>query len=320
MILENAVPILAIAMDKVPDFYNQHIGAISQAMGEVTQAEGGWLDAALDRFVTSDVAQKQRRLFIPIDDALYPIHYTGGQMSKRNDATVQKLTTANGTSTIEANVMPGSNTVSLSFEIKSSVSSLSAVADLLHALASSHALSSGDVSRISFFSSTMCIFNAKFLGLSRATVTNSQKEMVTLNLEVSEGLQERVTNKGDTQPTEPKLIPNVGAGGRAAEGAAAQATAADFNPAYDFYLIAAPGYLESRDVPDTDSERTVQRQDYRLFRVKSVDHNRLARDMVGVQFAGEHISLEASEPFRYEGALGLVRYFDSIYLGVLRAG
>lgn len=44
MLLENAIPILGIAIDKVPDFYNQHLGALSQQLGEVTGAEDGWLD------------------------------------------------------------------------------------------------------------------------------------------------------------------------------------------------------------------------------------------------------------------------------------
>ncbi|MCH7370028.1 hypothetical protein [Aeromonas sp. MR16] len=44
MLLENAIPILGIAIDDVPDFYNMHLGALSQELGEVTDAEGGWLD------------------------------------------------------------------------------------------------------------------------------------------------------------------------------------------------------------------------------------------------------------------------------------
>lgn len=36
MLLENAIPILGIAIDDVPGFYNQHFGALSQKLGEVT--------------------------------------------------------------------------------------------------------------------------------------------------------------------------------------------------------------------------------------------------------------------------------------------
>ncbi|MNG00889.1 hypothetical protein D3C84_838450 [compost metagenome] len=43
MILENAVPILALAIDDVPAFYNQHLGALSQKRGEVSIILKGYI-------------------------------------------------------------------------------------------------------------------------------------------------------------------------------------------------------------------------------------------------------------------------------------
>ncbi|MNH34619.1 hypothetical protein D3C79_952240 [compost metagenome] len=62
MLLENAVPILALAIDDVPIFYNQHLGALSQKLGEVTDAESGWLDDVRDIFFGSELTMYQRYL------------------------------------------------------------------------------------------------------------------------------------------------------------------------------------------------------------------------------------------------------------------
>lgn len=58
MLLENATPILGIAIDRVPGFYNQHLGALSQKLGEVTDAEGGWLDKKMDKHTKTNALIK----------------------------------------------------------------------------------------------------------------------------------------------------------------------------------------------------------------------------------------------------------------------
>ena len=42
---------MGIAIDDVPDFYNMHLGALSQKLGEVKGTEGGWLDDVRDDFL-----------------------------------------------------------------------------------------------------------------------------------------------------------------------------------------------------------------------------------------------------------------------------
>lgn len=319
MLLENAIPILAIAIDDVPDFYNHHFGALSQILGEVTGGERGWLNTELDKFLKSDVSIKQRRLFIPIDDALYPIHYTGGTANKRNESVTQKVTDAQGHSTSKTTTGPSHNTITLNFEIKSSVSNISTVADILHAIANSEALNSGDVPRISFFSSTMCILNAKFLGIKRTTVTNSEKEMVSLELEEkSDTLKNSV--KPDAKKQDPSLANSSGSTRSKSAGKLeqAQASLADFDPAYDFYLVASRDYLDAIPVPRFEAEQTIKRQPYQIFRVESKDRTGAKRNMQGVAYGGRNISLESRVPFKYRPPLGLVRYGDSLYLGIKR--
>lgn len=62
MLLESATPILGIAIDDVPNFYNQHLGALSLQLGEVTGAENGWLDDARDNFFGFEIKRYQRYL------------------------------------------------------------------------------------------------------------------------------------------------------------------------------------------------------------------------------------------------------------------
>lgn len=320
MLLENATPILGIAIDDVPSFYNQHLGALSQKLGEVTGAESGWLDKQLDKFLDSDVANNKRRLFIPIDDALYPIHYTGGTTDNRNESITQKITNKDGGSVITTTTTPANNTITLNFEIKSSVSNISTIADILHALANSAPLKAGDVPRICFFSATLCIFNAKFIGINRSTVTNSQKEMVTLTLETATDAVV-ISEKKEAEKTDPNNLAN--ASGNLPDKSSdllkqAQATLADFDLAYDFYLVATREYLEAIPVPRFEAEQTIKRQPYHIFRVESKDRTGAKRNMQGVEYGGQNISLESRVPFKYRPPLGLVRYGDSLYLGIKR--
>lgn len=319
MILENAAPILALAIDDVPTFYNQHLGALSQKLGEVTGGENEWLDNALDRFLKSDVNDKRRRLFIPIDDTLYPIHYTGGIANKTNDSVTQKVSDKQGNSRTKATTGPAYNTVTLKFEIKSSLSNLSTIADILHAIAKSDALHTGDVPRISFFSSTMCVLNADFLSIRRETVANSEKEMVSLELGIEEDTL-LAPVKQDAKKQDPSLANSSGSTRSKSSDQLeqAQATLADFDPAYDFYLVATRDYLDAIPVPRFEAEQTIKRQPYQIFRVESKDRTGDKRNMQGVEYGGQNISLESRVPFKYRPPLGLVRYGDSLYLGIKR--
>ncbi|MNQ70418.1 hypothetical protein D3C85_850570 [compost metagenome] len=319
MLLENAIPILGVAIDDVPDSYNQHVMALSNSFGEITGGEQDWLDRSLDRFLNSDVKEKRFRLFIPIDDALYPIHYTGGTTDNRNESVTQKKTSKEDKNETTTTTTPACNTFTLDFEIRSSVSTLSTIADILYALANSKPLKVSDVARISFFSSTMCIFNAKFLGIKRTTVSNSEKEMVSLTLEITEDLKPTPIKPEAYQILFDVLKQLDGILTKSADKLEqAQATLADFDPAYDFYLVATRDYLDAIPVPRFEAEQTIKRQPYQIFRVESKDRTGAKRNMQGVAYGGRNISLESRVPFKYRPPLGLVRYGDSLYLGIKR--
>lgn len=58
MLLGSAIPIFGIAIDDVPDFYNQHLGVLSQKLGEMTDAEEGWLNEILDKSLGAEITTR----------------------------------------------------------------------------------------------------------------------------------------------------------------------------------------------------------------------------------------------------------------------
>lgn len=324
MILDKATPILALAFDRVPDLYNMLAPALSRVGDVVPESEILSLDFALDKLLLSDVLNPGLRLFIPITDELYDAHYTGSQSSHNKGVHTNKMTRQDGSTGIETEIAPGRNATTLVFNIRSNLSQLSVIADIITALTKVNTLNSANVPRASFFSSTRCIFNARLVGVNRTTSADTDKETVSITLEEGDGEPLDKTNKDTPPVTEPELA-NIVGGSKLerlnAENTQVDATLDDFDfDRFDFYPVLSRSTLLAMPVPDMISDMTIQRQDVRLFRVTSMGFNKLARDMQGVEFAGQHVSLESSEPFRYEGNLGLVRYFGDLYLGVARAG
>lgn len=324
MILETATPVLALALDRMPDLYNMLTGALSKAgASPVTEAERLSLDFALDRFLLSDVADLGLRLFIPITDELYDAHYVGSQSHHNKDVHNNKITMPSGDTTVESTTAPGRNSTNLTFNIRSNLSTLSVIADILAAITRMNVINSADVPRASFFSGTRCILNARLVGVNRTTQGGTDKETITLTLEEGDG-SPIDPGKPDTPEVKPPELPNV-AGSMAerlgAENEQVDCKAEDFDfDGYHFYLALSRDELLAMPVPDITSPRTIQRQEVRIFRVLSKGPDRLQRDMQGVEFAGYHVGLESSEPFRYEPPLALMRYEGNLYLGVARAG
>lgn len=325
MILENATPILALALDEFPDLYNMLAAPLSKMGVTVPEAEILSLDFAMDKFLLSDVTRPSMRLFIPITDELYDAHYTGSQSNHNKDVHTNKKTVTDGRTTVETEVGPGRNSTTLQFNIRSNLSQLSVIADILASLTRTNTGNKGDVPRASFFSSTRCIFNARLVGINRSTNGDTDKEMISITLEEGDGAPLEETKKDTPATSQPELENVVGAAlaleKLGAENTQADAKIEDFNfEEFDFYPVLARADLLAMPVPDMEADQTIQRQPVRLFRVMSKGVDNLARDMQAVQFAGEYVSLESSEPYRYAANLALVRYVGDLYLGVRRAG
>lgn len=324
MILEDATPILALALDKVPDLYNQLTSALSKVGATVPEVEIKSLDFAMDKFLLSDVANLGLRLFIPITDELYDAHYTGSQSNHNKGVHTNKVTAQGGGTTIETEVDAGHNSTTLTFNIRSNLSQLSVIADILAAIARTNTGNSASVPRASFFSSTRCIFNARLVGVNRGTSTDTDKETISLTLEEGDGLPLEENKKDTPEAGSPQLENAVGspqAEKLFAENEQVDARLRDIDfDNFAFYPVLTREQLLAMVVPDMISPMTVQRQEVRLFRVTSKGPDNLPRDMQGVEFDRQYVSLESTEPFRYEGNLALVRFQGTLYLGVRRAG
>lgn len=324
MILDDATPILALALDRTPDLYNLLAEPLSKAGAIVPESEILSLDWALERVRLSDVSNLGMRLFIPITDELYDAHHTGSQSHHNKDVVNNKRTTTGGESEVMTTVSPGRNSTTLNFNIRSNLSTLSVIADILAAVTRMNVLNSADVPRASFFSASRCIINARLVGVNRTTESESDKEIITLTLEEGDGRFTDVTKKDTPEVVEDELAKVVAGSGfelLGAENTQTDGDLEDFNfDAYAFYPLLTAEELKLMPVPDMLGERTIQRQEVRIFRVKSQGPDLLERDMQGVEFVGQHISLESSEPARYENGLALVRYFGDLYLGVARVG
>lgn len=323
MLLENATPILALALDEFPDLYNLLAKPLSMAGVTVPESEILSLDYALDAFLLSDVTNLGMRIFIPITDELYDAHYTGSQSHHNKDVSTNKMTAGDGKVSVKTEIGAGRNSTNLTFNIRSNLSALSVIADILAALTRQNVGNAADVPRASFFSSSRCILNARLVGINRTTSNDTDKETIMITLEEGDGAELEATKK-DTPEALPPELENVVGGATfemlGAENVQAEASFEDFDfDRFAFYPLLTTQQLMTLPVPDILGEQTIQRQEVRIFRVMSEGPDRLQRDMQGVEFARQHVSLESSEPFRYEGPLALVRYVGTLYLGVARA-
>lgn len=176
MLLDKAFPVLAIAMDNSPDFYNEAAETISISDSAVSESE---ILSGLDRlnqFFYADVTQKQNRIYIPITDKLLPVHFTGGNSASGKVVTYQGD---------EPTITEAGNTVTLQFEMLNAMSQLSIISDILYAIANKTASQPTTSARVSFFSPTLCIYNAYMVGINRATVTATDKEVISITLEIA---------------------------------------------------------------------------------------------------------------------------------------
>lgn len=170
-------PVLAIAIDDMPSIYNDAINSISEAIPEVSDSEILSSLESAKQFTLSDVNDKLNRLYLPITDKLLPIHYTASNSSSGKTITYD-------TEGIP-NIAEAGNTYTLQFEISNNLTTLSTISDILYAIVTKNSVQQASHPRVSFYGGSLCIFNAYLIGVTRATVSNTDKEIIGLTLEAS---------------------------------------------------------------------------------------------------------------------------------------
>lgn len=325
MLRNTGTALLLVSIDKIEGSPLEWGGkALEAALGLITPEEDFDFDkynAAIDFAKTCDIQIPQLRLIIPITDALLPIHNTGYQMHHNLGVTkleVAQVQSQSGTPEygVRNELTPGTNQTTLRFEIKSSLRKISVLADFLTQQSESLA---SRTKRVTYISGTLFIRDAILVGVNRATVDGQDKEIFTMTLEVqsredletyAKQLQEEV-KPGYQFPKQDAL----------SQQAAQQRSA--FNdavlPGYLYYPVLTRETLENLKVPDFMSTERVQRQNFRLFRVASESRTGgviAQRNMVGIEYRGQIVTLPEGMRSRYRGNYGLVEYESIWYLAV----
>ena len=308
----NTVPILAFAVDNMPKFYQEAVDAISNFFPDVKESEILAGAERLNQFLLSDVSEKQNRIFIPITDKLLPIHYVSGASSGGKNMTyVDDVPTAttNGQS------------VTLRFEIQNSLSKLSAISDILYAITNRIGVQNTNDARVSFFGGSICIYNGYLKGINRSTVTSTNKEVVSLTIEIAQD---------DTAPDEIAEVPGEtpkellksveeftpeSVGILVDEINYTQLTAEQIPEGFLYYQAITLEQLANANLATIYSVNNILRREYRVFNIESLDVAGV-RVMTTIEYNRIYLALESDEAIVYVGDYVMIRFNDAIYLGL----
>lgn len=304
-------PILAIALDDMPTVFQEAAESISNLFPDVSEAE---IFQSIDQFnqsALSDIAQKRNRIFIPITDKLLPIHYSGGSADSGKRVVNQPKT---GVPVL----VDGSNSVTLRFEILSSMSQLSTISDMLFSLTNKLHKKQTSSARVSFFGSSICIFNGYLSSVNRSTVDGSNQEIVSMTIEIAQdedrGETEREKPKTPSEkPNEIDLPPAPSAKFSTYE----QIEEANIPTGYNLYSLMSLADIEASGVPQIDSSENVLRRPFTIYNVVSADTNG-ARAMQTVRYNGQFLALEGYETIKHRGDYFVCRFKDQLIFGIKR--
>lgn len=320
MLRDTGAAVLLISIDKIDDTPLERMGqALEAALGVFAQ-DIDKHNAVVEAVKRSDSANPQYRLAIPVTDGILPIHHTGYEM--QHNLTVTKLKVTDAPVVVEegkaaqykvtTEVTPGLNKVTLKFAMKSSLRTPSTFASFLDE--QSQSLASRTV-YVTYLSGTMFIRDAMLTGVNRASVEGKDQELFTLTLEVQD--REGVYKKRDQLQGEISSVKR--SSGNTYSLTSLQAQHDFILPGYLYYPVLTQETLEKIPVPDCMSTERVQGQNFRIFRVVSESRTGdviAARNLVGIEYRGQLLTLPESKTSCYRGDFGLVAYEDTWYLAV----
>jgi len=338
MLIEDLkTPLLLIALDNLTFSDPEEAKAVSIARANVLQKEIATLGSKKKQFDSSDLKNKIIRVPIPINDRLLPIHFVSS--ASRSTNIVDYFDN-------DALLHTGRNSVALSFEIKNSLSALSTIASLFLGFTGNRLFTSNEP-RISFFSSNLAIFNAHLTGISRNTINNTDKEIITLALEVAPNTAEKESKiekpaqtSGDLKigagivPDIPRALPpstppSTRAGMPApppppmppppphplrtkAQGAGIKGD--DIDPLFSWYELFTVQEFNTFKIPDQQADFTIQRQSPRIIKTSTQWHD-LKRETLTVVFNNTFLSLVDNEQLKIKDNYSLMIFDNRYYLG-----
>lgn len=199
MLIEDLqTPLLLIALDNLTEQETSDVGALSVKNAKETE-KTSWQSSSLSsQYKFSDLLGKIKRIRIPINDRLLPIHYIAGNTS--NNSIVDYFDK-------DAQLQQGSNQINLSFEIINTLSKISTIANIFQGLSGYKMLVSSKP-RISFFSASLSVMNAYLVSINRSSILSTEQEVITLTLEVAPESLKKVTDI-EKIPTQESFLKNT---------------------------------------------------------------------------------------------------------------
>jgi hypothetical protein len=175
------VPILAVALDNFPKFYEDAISGIADGAAEISGEHVASAFNKVNQALLSDVLVNSNRVYIPITDRLLPINMTGAHSGNSNNVTYDSL---------DLPVFAkGRDSYTITFEVGKALTRFSSMINILQSIAgrtssslkletlggNGAAKDSGgdesvrfnDVPRIGFFSSELVFVNGYLRSIQR---------------------------------------------------------------------------------------------------------------------------------------------------------
>ena len=162
-------PVLLLGVDFLSDKFNALMQGLSSANPTSNQLD---IINQAKRSLPSDVFDLSLRMPIILNDVI------GVQHTETDSSYMRTVFYDAG----DISLADNRNAVNVRLEIKSNLSELSVMSDLLLALSSkSGALNVA--TKASFFSANFCILDSYMTGISRSSIKGTDKQMVTLSFE-----------------------------------------------------------------------------------------------------------------------------------------
>lgn len=285
-------PVLIFSFDPVEVTEEELANTMSGAEQEFSEAQILAKKSAVAKFLESDVFNKKIRVPIVIDEAEIPAQITGAGTQTRNNVDYDLD---------DPIITASNNSVSVRIQLKSSLASISPASDIFFAIADKIFERYTVSPRVSFFGSTVCIYNGYLIGIGRTTENNSDREILTLQFERSknESPQDEIEEKEPVNETPTEKPPfEIDLPGAQAEGSPFFGGNAE-GRLFTWYLLGKIEDLVSLDIPEIYSEDTILNQDYRILISNTAGFDGENQLLINVVYQGNSLPLGLNNHFPY---------------------
>lgn len=333
--------LLKSVSDPLPAVTDLNPDVPSEKPMPITDAINGGVLESYATNTLSDVTKIERRIPIPITDALWDVAYVSGNASSYNEVTPMDLPQLVSAAEIEATedrtrkvVTVGRQIVQLTFRVKSEVMALSSLRDTLDYIGLYKPMTSGAITHVSFYSPTLCIYDAILVGYGKSHSESDDLGSITLSLElvdeikvdpISEcinldqffenfeyGVEAPEKGKGPNGEikAEGDVVQIEGPSTRQGETTMNVLPHNEVYSDYTWYLVSDLNGIQSVEVPAHKSNQTIQLNKFVLYRCISKDGAGNSRNLQGIKWLDKNISLEGNLGGKFWKDVAIARIFE----------